>query len=223
MTVLLSGYDRLTGALMFRIYAAEIPAAERKTRNRTSHFYAMDVLGAALAEDFGVRHAKIVRKGLEKPLLVHEELHMNLSHCKGLAVAAVAKMPVGVDAEPPRDVAETLMRKILSPKEIIDVKDTAPAEREFRFSRYWTLKEAYTKYTGEGIRRQFSSLCFRLSEPPDTVRREAIEFQHPAAGKVHMYQLLRGNEFAVSLCVPRLAEFDLSKPAEGWELLTDKE
>lgn len=222
MTTLLSGYDRLTQALMFRVYAAEIPTAERKTRNRSSHFYAMDLLGAALAQDFGVTHAKIVRKGLEKPLLVHEELHMNLSHCKGLAVAAVGKLPLGVDAEPPREVAEKLMRTVLTPREIIDIQDNAQEPREFRFSRYWTLKEAYTKYTGEGIRMPFSRLDFKLTQPRDSVRREGIAFQHPAAAKLHFYQLIRENQYVVSLCVPRLAQFDLSKPAEGWALITDE-
>ena len=223
MTVLLSGYDRLTQELMFRVYAAEIPTADRKLRTHLSHNYANDLLGAALLADFGVKHAKIVRKGLEKPLLVHESLHMNISHCKGLAVAAIGKFALGVDAEPPRDVAEKLMRTVCMPAEMRAILEQPQAQRAFYFSRLWTLKEAYAKYTGEGIRRPFSTMGFKLSTPPDSLRNDTLEFLHPAACKVRFYQLVRGGDYAVSLCIPRLGTggYDLSKLPDGWDMIRD--
>lgn len=221
MTVLLSGYDQLTQELMFRIYAAEIPTADRKLRNHVSHNYANDLLGAALLADFGVKHAKIVRRRLEKPLLIHESLHMNISHCKGLAVAAIGKFPVGVDAEPPREIAEKLMRTVCMPAEARAIMAEPPEKRAFMFSRFWTLKEAYAKYTGEGIRRPFSTLGFKLGTPLDSLRNDSIEFLHPSACKLRFCQLLCGEKFAVSFCISRLGVFDLSKPADGWTLLRD--
>ena len=223
MTVLLSGYDRLTQELMFRVYAAEIPTADRKLRTHLAHNYTNDLLGAALEADFGVKHAKIVRKGQEKPLLVHESLHMNLSHCKGLAVAAIGKMPLGVDAEPPREIAEKMMRTVCMPAEFRWLGEQPAEQRAFCFSRLWTLKEAYTKYTGEGIRRPFSTLGFKLGTAADSLRNDTIEFLHPAACKVRFYQMLCGEKYAVSLCIPRLGAggFDLSKLPEGWVLYRD--
>lgn len=223
MKVLLSGYDRLTQELMFRVYAAEIPTADRKLRTHLSHNYANDLLGAALLADFGVKHAKIVRKRLEKPLLIHESLHMNISHCKGLAVAAIGKFALGVDAEPPREVADKMMRTVCMPAEFRAICEQPAEKRAFYFSRLWTLKEAYAKYTGEGIRRPFSTLGFKLHALPDSLRNDTVEFLHPSACKVRFYQMLCGDKYAVSLCIPRLGTggYDLSKMPDGWVLVRD--
>ncbi len=221
MKTLLSGYDKTTQELMFRVYVQPIPAADRRTRNKASHFYADDLLGAALAEDFQISHAKISRTGLEKPVLLHENLHMNLSHCKDLAVAAVGKVPLGVDAEPPREIKEKLMRTVCTPAETAWITSQPETDRLFAFSRIWTLKEAYTKYTGEGIRRPFSSLEFLIGN--------GLEFRHPASGKVCFFQMIHGNQHVISLCVPHGAhgehgahgDYDISQAAEDWELLCE--
>ena len=208
MMTLLSGYDQTTQDLIFRVYAAVIPDTDRLSRNRASHFCAYDLLGAALAEDFDIYHAKIKREGLGKPMLIHDTLQMNLSHCKGLAVAAVGRVPLGVDAEPPREITDKLIRTVCTSQETAWISGHADESKLFAFSREWTLKEAYTKYTGEGLRRPFSSLEFLLAD--------GLEFRHPAAHKVQLYQLLHGEKYVVSLCVPSGA-YD-TKAADGWEL-----
>ena len=197
---------------MFRVYAVPIPETDRKQRSRASHFYACDLLGAALAEDFGIFHVRLTRSGLEKPVLLHDGLYMNLSHCKGLAVAAVGRTALGVDAEPPREIKEKIMRTVCTPAETAWLTSQSDERKMFLFSRIWTLKEAYTKYTGEGIRRPFSTLEFQLED--------GITFCHPAAHKVQLYQLLCGEEYAVSLCVPR-GDYDVIAETEGWELTAD--
>lgn len=191
MSILLSGYDK--DILIFRVYAQMLPEESGRQNHRSAHFAALDLLGAALARDFGVYHTKIRRSGLEKPVLVHDRLHMNLSHCKGLAVAAVGTVPLGVDAEAPRKVKETLAAKVCTKEEYAAV--TSAADRALTFSKYWTLKEAYAKYTGEGIRLHFDALGFTISG-------DEIRFQHPAAETVRFYQILPENRFAVSVCVP---------------------
>ena len=70
MTELLSGYDQNTQMLVFRVYAEALPDTERRQNHRQAHFAALDLLGAALEKDFGVRHAVIHRTGLGKPKLL---------------------------------------------------------------------------------------------------------------------------------------------------------
>lgn len=193
MRTLLSGYDKTTQKLVFRVYAQTLPEETGRQSHKTAHFAALDLLGAALAADFGVRHVKIRRKGLEKPVLVHDRLFMNLSHCKGLAVAAVGTVPLGVDAEAPRTVKESLVKKVCTPEEAAEIQSVA--DSALAFSRFWTLKEAYAKFTGEGIRLHFDALGFSFSG-------DMIRFHHPAAGDVSFYQVLPENRFAVSVCVP---------------------
>ena len=140
MTELLSGYAESTQELMLRVYASEIPETGRRQTHREAHFAALDLLGAALAKDFGVLHAVTHRIGLGKPKLMHDFLYMNLSHCKGLAVAAVGKMPLGVDAETPRAVRDVLMQKVCAPEAISLIQ--AEDDQNSAFSRFWTRRKS---------------------------------------------------------------------------------
>ena len=193
MKILLTGCDPHTNELLFRVYAQEIPAEPGRQNHKTAHLIAMDLLGAALAKDFGVRHAGIRRIGLGKPKLLHENLHMNLTHCKGLAVAAAGVFPLGVDAEAPRKFREALGKKVCSDAELQRILHAD--DRDFAFSQFWTLKEAYAKFTGEGIGLNFAKLEF-------TIRDSDIIFHHPAAENVQFYQMLPENRFAVAVCLP---------------------
>lgn len=197
MTVLLSGYEKGTENLKFRVYAVELAETERRQAHRGAHFAALDLLGEALAADFGIRHAVLVREGLEKPYLRGKSPQMNLSHCKGLAVCAVGYVPLGIDAETPRRVSEKLMKTVCTAEECAEI--SAASDAGLAFSRVWTCKEAYTKFTGEGIRHPFA------------------EISANAVPNVRLIQMLRGQRHAVTLCVPA-GEYRLSAPAAGWEI-----
>ena len=192
MRTLLTGYDNTTHQLMFRVYAEALPETKKRQEHRQAHFAAHDLLGAALAEDFGVYHTVIQRKGLGKPKLIHDFLHMNLSHCKGLAVAAVGRMPLGVDAEAPRTVRDSLLERVCAPEECAAIRSSNDKDREF--TRFWTLKEAYAKYTGKGIGQDFSKLAFTIYNYDDIV------FHHPASDEVNFCQIWVDDCFTVSLC-----------------------
>lgn len=210
--ILLSGYDKTTQELQFRVYASEIPETDRRQSHRAGHFTAAALLGEALHRDFGLPHVRIARSGLEKPVLLHSGLHMNLSHCKGLAVCAVGRLPLGTDCESPRTVRESLLPRICSASETAEI--LASEHREFAFSRLWTLKEAFAKYTGAGIRTPFDRLPFSAG---DTVR-----FCHPDAGRVSFFQLLHHFSYTVSLCVPH-GNYAVSADAHGWILIPEQE
>lgn len=192
MTELISGYDKSTQKLMFRVYAEPLEDTGKRQKHKDAHFAALDLLGAALAKDFDLHHAVIRRIGLGKPQLIHDFLHVNISHCRGLAVAAAGYMPLGVDAEAPRQIRESLLRKVCTPEEAETI--LGAADGNLAFSRFWTLKEAYAKYTGEGIGLDFSTLGFTLGEN--------IVFHHSDAEKLRFYQTVTENQTVVSLCVP---------------------
>lgn len=188
---LFSLYDKNTQELMFRVYALPCEKEDWTQVKRYQHYAAHDLLGAALLEDFGVRHIQIAREGLEKPKLLHDSLQFNLSHCKGLAVCAVGRGVVGVDAEPPRAVKAKLLETVLTPAERAWL---AGQSAPLAFSRLWTLKEAFTKYTGEGIRRPFAKIGFSLEN--------GIAFHGASAEQLAFYQFFRGDDLVISLCVP---------------------
>ena len=211
MTELLSGYDKSTQNLMFRVYAEALPDTGRRLKHKDAHFAALDLLGAALAKDFGVCRAVIRRRGIGKPQLMHDFLYMNISHCKGLAVAAVGRMPLGVDAEVPRTVRESLLEKVCTAEEAEAILNAADPDAVF--SQFWTLKEAYAKYTGKGIGLDFAALGFTVSDAG------AITFRHPEASEVCFFQLPSFQNAAVSLCIRKDAEQEIVCAAECRQMM----
>ena len=64
------------------------------------HRAAYDVLAWGLWRESGIRHAWLERQDRGKPFLpMYPQVHVNVTHCRFLAAAAVDAAPVGVDAE----------------------------------------------------------------------------------------------------------------------------
>lgn len=103
-------------------------------------------------------------------------LRFNISHTRGVVACVVAYRAVGVDVEsadhmPDLRIADT----VFAPEEALVLKSAPPALQRVLFFRLWTLKEAFIKATGEGLRRPLHSFSFTL----DPVR---IRFHPERAG-----------------------------------------
>ena len=101
-----------------------------------------------------------------KPYFESGALQFNLSHTDTLVCAAVAERPVGVDAQTLTAPSDGVVRRVLS-KEEQDLLRSAD-EPSAPFTRFWTQKEAYAKWTGEGLSCSFSSLNFAPYAQTDT-------------------------------------------------------
>lgn len=98
-----------------------------------------------------------------KPYLKdYPEVFFNISHCNGLVVCAFHQSATGADCELPGYFAPVLPDKILSAEEKTQFqKYGTDSEKEQEwFSRFWTLKEAYVKYTGTGVDTSLTSFSF---------------------------------------------------------------
>ena len=90
--------------------------------------------------------------------------HFSISHTKKWAFCALAQQPVGIDAEEmDRNIDLRLADKILSPGER-EQYDAAPDKR-LALLKFWVLKEAAAKLTGEGLRGYPNHTNFRLDDP----------------------------------------------------------
>ncbi len=100
-----------------------------------------------------------------KPYFEGSALHFNLSHTDTLVCAAVADCPVGVDAQMLTAPSDGVIRRVLSEREqdLLHRSD----DKKALFTRFWTQKEAYAKWTGEGLSCIFSSLDFSPFAPAD--------------------------------------------------------
>ena len=84
-------------------------------------------------------------------------IHYNISHSGIYVMCAFAPVPVGIDVQEHRPVKyEMVLRRTVSPErmqEILEAEDPA-----YEFYREWVLREAYIKWTGEGLSRDLRTI-----------------------------------------------------------------
>lgn len=91
-------------------------------------------------------------------------LHLSVSYSGELVAIAVSLVgPVGIDVEGVRRVSEGVRRWTCSEREMRVLAGLAEVEQECEFIRLWTMKEAYLKESGRGIRGRLSRLHLGLS------------------------------------------------------------
>lgn len=105
----------------------------------------------------------------KKPYLSsHPDIHFNISHTTNHrcmdknACLAIGFSPVeiGIDVEFHRDITPAAAKRICSPEEY-SFYSTCENPTDY-LTRLWTLKEAYVKYTGAGLKTDFHTLNFTL-------------------------------------------------------------
>ena len=96
-----------------------------------------------------------------KPRLAdNPDVHFSITHSDKWVFLAVADCEIGIDAQMPRKVCPRLAARSTSPEELSWVKENT----EPHFTRLWTMKEAYLKYTGTGLTVPIRSVT--LTVPP---------------------------------------------------------
>lgn len=99
-----------------------------------------------------------------KPFFADGSAHFSISHTPHHVFCVLSDHPVGIDAEEEgRNIDLRLAEKILSHTEKAQF-DAAPDKR-LALLTFWVLKEAYAKYTGEGLRGYPKNTRFRLDDP----------------------------------------------------------
>lgn len=79
-------------------------------------------------------------------------LYVNLSHSGELAAAVLADFEVGIDIQEQQMPPEGVARRFFTQQEQAWIQAAEDGEKADRFFRVWTLKEAYIKTTGLGMR-----------------------------------------------------------------------
>jgi 4'-phosphopantetheinyl transferase len=90
-------------------------------------------------------------------------LFFSLSHTAGMVCCALGEQrQIGCDVErlTPRKYWKELRRKVFSQRESVYCDQLEATDQMFFFYRSWTLKEAFVKAVGKGLRIPFSGLSF---------------------------------------------------------------
>lgn len=116
------------------------------------------LLCEGLKKEYGITEKPVFEYGEHgKPVLVgFPNIHFNISHCREAVICAISDRPVGVDIESLREYKESLVRYTMNDAEIDKI--THSANPALAFIRYWTMKEAILKLSGEGIRNDLKTV-----------------------------------------------------------------
>lgn len=99
-----------------------------------------------------------------KPYFVNDPRYFSISHTKRRAFCVLTYNPVGIDAEEiDRNINLCLAEKILSPAE--KAQFDAAADKRLALLKFWVLKEAAAKLSGEGLRGYPNHTNFSLDDP----------------------------------------------------------
>ena len=87
-----------------------------------------------------------------------DEWQINLSHSGSWAICSIGRCNNGVDVETETADFEEIARQFFLPKEFSALQIMPLSCRKKAFLCYWTIKESYLKYTGEGLTRNLSEV-----------------------------------------------------------------
>ena len=175
---------------MLKIYAIKTQGCDRHEVGRTLLRWKYEELwGRALPE--------IIVTETGKPQFSDGSGFFSLSYTGGFCCCALCDAPVGLDVEMIRSVSANAISRVLSREEWLQYSVSPdPAEC---FLRFWTLKEAYCKFTGQGIAKtRLRETSFDLSgEHPVLLAQKNLHFW---SCKVDVI----GSGMILSLCADRV-------------------
>jgi len=116
------------------------------------------LLCEGLQKEFGYTEKPVFDYGEHgKPYIAaRPDIHFNMSHCREAAVCVVSNRPVGIDVESIRSFHESLVNYTMNEEEVNHIHQSPHPDVEF--IRFWTMKEALLKLTGDGISRDLKTV-----------------------------------------------------------------
>ena len=131
---------------------------------KSGHEAGRELLAKLYFEETGLSLPPILTTDRGKPYFENSPLHFSISHTRRHAFCVLAEHNVGIDAEElDRNISLKLAEKILSPMEKAQY-DAAPDKRR-ALLKFWVLKEAAAKLSGEGLRGYPDHTQFSLEDP----------------------------------------------------------
>ena len=136
----------------------------RIQEGQTGHDAAWQLLETMYRQKTGEALPEVARTPLGKPYFVNAPGYFSLSHTKHHAFCVISDRPVGIDAEEEdRKINLALADKILSAGERAQFDRSA--DQRLALLRFWVLKEAQKKCTGQGLQPYPRDTDFSLEDP----------------------------------------------------------
>ena len=131
--------------------------------NKSGHEAGRLLLRQLWTEHIGGEMPSIAIAPRGKPYFENCPWHFSISHTKKQAFCVLSDAPIGIDAEEAsRKIDLRLAQKILSPKEAAQFE--LAADKREALLKFWVLKEAAAKYSGDGLRGYPDHTQFNLND-----------------------------------------------------------
>lgn len=150
-----------------------------------------------IKEKYGIKEDVQIDK-FGKPHFPNSRVHFNISHSGSYVIAAVSKHKIGIDIQRIQKDKHRIAEKNFLPSECAYINTTdIEAEIQQRFCEIWTIKEAYLKNIGIGLRKPLNSFEVSLSgEAPQIVGKKEYRF----------VQMKMDKRYIVAVCASRKDE-----------------
>ena len=128
------------------------------------HAVGRELLRQLYREHVGADMPAILTAHRGKPYFATGQWHFSISHTKHHAFCVLSEKPVGLDAEEmDRQIHLSLAEKILSPTEkaVFD----SQTDKCAALLKFWVLKEAAAKLSGEGLKGYPNNTDFDPNDP----------------------------------------------------------
>lgn len=136
----------------------------RDLAGKTGHEEGRELLAALYRRATGESLPPIAVGDRGKPYFPDSHWHFSISHTKKHVFCALARCPIGIDAEEvTRKIDLRLADKILSVAERAEFD--AAGDQNKALLTFWVLKEAAAKLTGDGLRGYPNHTSFSLADP----------------------------------------------------------
>lgn len=178
------------------IYFTEVP--QQYTGKNMEHMIGEKLLAEGLAREYGLKLAFEPRAVGEhgKPFFtLRPKIHYNISHSGKYVMCILADQEVGIDVQQHKSVNyERMLERMVPANMIREILNSDVPEKAF-FTQ-WVLREAYIKWTGEGLSRDLRTISMEdgayimmelgddysgavWSKKPMEIRWEHVEVQLP--------------------------------------------
>ncbi len=112
-----------------------------------------------------------------KPFLPNQRTHFSIAHSENYVGYVISKKEVGLDIQVQREFQDVnaLIEKVCHENEIKSLSHIS--DKASYFLKLWSLKEAYSKCTGEGFQAKFKTLDFSTLIKSEFTEPQNLEVQ----------------------------------------------
>lgn len=151
----------------YKIFYKQIPLKKgisKLEQNKIMHDAGINLLDEKLEEIFNVKNARenYCSSLNGKPYLKNSSINFNISHCNNIVVVIISNKNVGIDIEDIKEFKKSIIRKVLTNNELIDLL-SANNKKEY-FFKLWTLKESFLKAIGTGLSYGMQNIEFSIKD-----------------------------------------------------------